>query len=208
MQSFSCFLTCLPFTAESIFPAPSSPQVVASITEDLNNVTLSSLDNTTGKRGLSRQNAMSFDSDFIFLPAPPQAVDSGTKDLSMDNTKRSKRGLSRQNAVYFDSHFKFQDVEDKFDINAILVKLNAQHPHLDFLQYEEGLQKLGIYYLETANTFEPHFYQSQSIGMSDEASELFRERVSKEYARALLEHERGKMRRRRGEYNTVPVFFS
>ena len=46
----------------------------------------------------------------------------------------------------FNNDFKFQDIEDKFDINAILVKLDAKYPHLDFLQYEEALQKLKIYY--------------------------------------------------------------
>ena len=118
------------------------------------------------------------------------------------------RKLSRQNAMYFDSDsFKFQDVEDKYDINTILVKLDAKYPHLDFLQYKEALQKLNIFYLETANTFESHFYQSQLIGMSKEAAELFRLSVSKEYCKALLEHERAKMRRR-GEHNIVPVHFS
>jgi len=123
---------------------------------------------------------------------------------SLDNTNRS---LSCQNAMYFNSNFKFQDVEDKSDINAILVKLNTKHPHLDFLQYEEALQKLDVYYLETANEFEPHFYQSQSVGMSKEAAEFFRQSILKEYGRALLEHEWGKMRRR-GKHNIVPVFFS
>jgi hypothetical protein len=91
--------------------------------------------------------------------------------------------------MYFDSNFKFQDVKDKFGINAILVKLNTKHPHLDFLQYEEEFQKLDIYYLETANEFEPHFYQSQSVRKSKEAAEFFRQSVSKEYGTALLEHE-------------------
>jgi hypothetical protein len=110
--------------------------------------------------------------------------------------------------MYFDSDsFKFQDVEDKYDIKTILVKLDAKYPHLDFLQYEEALQKLNIFYLETANTFEPHFYQSHLVGMSKEAAELFRLSVSKEYCKALLEHERAKMRRR-GEHNIVPVYFS
>jgi hypothetical protein len=109
--------------------------------------------------------------------------------------------------MYLDSNFEFQDVKDKFDIKAILAKLDTKHPHLDFLQYEEALQKLDVYYLETANEFEPHFYQSHSVGMSKEAAELFRQSVSKEYSKALLEHERQKMRRR-GEHNTVPVFFS
>jgi hypothetical protein len=134
-----------------------------------------------------------------------------TKDLNNATPSlNTNRKLSRQNAMYFgdsETNFKFQDVEDKFDINAILVKLDTKHPHLDFLQYEEALQKLSIYYLETANTFEPHFYQSQSVGMSREAAELFRQSVSKEYYKALLEHERGKMRRR-GEHNIVPVYFS
>ena len=53
--------------------------------------------------------------------------------------------------------------------------------------------------------FEPHFYQS--LGMLNETVELFRVCVSKEYTKALLEHERGKMERR-GEHGIVPVFFS
>lgn len=168
--------------------------------EDLNYATLSSSDDT--KRGLSRQDSIYFD----FLLGLRTEELNNASSLSLDNTKQSKRGLSRQNAIYFDSDCKFHDVEDKFDVINILVKLDAKHPHLNFLQYEEALQKLKIYYLETANFFEPHFYQSH-FGMSDEAAELFRQIVSKEYAKALLEHERGKMRRR-GKHNTVPVFFS
>lgn len=117
----------------------------------------------------------------------------------MDNTKQSKHGLSHQNAIYSDCNFKFQDVEDKFDINAILLKLDAKCPHLDFLQ------NLKIHYLETANMFESHFYQS--LGMLNETVELFRAHVLKEYTKALLEHEQGKMERG-GEHGTVPVFFS
>ena len=192
---------------------PASPQDDASGTESF--ITLS---NT--KHGLSHQNAI-FDSDSTFLPAPPlaQIDDFGIEDfndmpLSLDNTKPSNRVLSRQNAIYMDSIFKFHDVEDKFNINTILVKLDAKYPHLDFLQYEEALQKLGLYYLETANMLEPHFYQSRSIRMSNEAAELFRHSVSNEYMKALLEHERGKMRRilgrnSKGEHiSTVPTFFS
>jgi hypothetical protein len=123
----------------------------------------------------------------------------------LSNTKQSKHGLSCQNAIYFDSNFNFPDVEDRFDINAILLKLDAKYPHIDFFRYEEMLQNLKVYYLETANFFKPHFYQSR--GMSNEAAELFRQGVSKEYFKALLEHERGKMKRR-GEHNTVPIFFS
>ena len=125
--------------------------------------------------------------------------------LSLDSTKRT---LTRQNAIFFDSDsgFKFQDVEDKYDINTILVKLDTKHPYLDFFQYEEALQKLNIYYLETANMFETHFYESHSVGMTKEAAELYRQSISKEYGKALLEHERAKMKRRGGD-NIVPVYF-
>ena len=197
---------------------PFPRQVVDSGTEDLNDdVSLRvSSDSKQSKRGLSRQNAIYFDSNsnFMFLPDSPQTtqVDSGTEDLNnatllLNNTKQSKHGLSRQNAIIFDSDFKFHDVEDRFDIKTILLKLDAKYPHIDFFQYEEMLQKLKVHYLETANFFEPQFYQSR--GMSDEAAELFRMGVSKEYSKALLEHERGKMKRRLGgEHTTVPVFFS
>ena len=159
----------LPFTAESVPPAPpnksDASKVFDPMTEDPNNVT-----------------------------------------LSLDNSNRT---LSRQNAIYFnsDSNSKFQDVEDKYNISAILVKLDAKHPYLDFFQYEEALRKLNIYYLETANMLEPHFYESQLVGMTKEAAELFRQSVSKEYSKALLEHERAKMERR-GDHNVVPVYFS
>jgi hypothetical protein len=123
---------------------------------------------------------------------------------SLNNTKQ---GLSRQNAIYFDSSYRLEFVKDKYDITAILLQLDAKYPHLEFLRYEEALQKLNTKFLETANTFEADFYQSHLVGMSKEAAELFRQHVLKEYTKALLVHERGKARRR-GEHYTVPVSFS
>jgi hypothetical protein len=193
--SFSCCLTCLPFTAESVLHA-----------KDSENAPLSSLDNTNNinntKPSLSRQNA-----DVI---SPQHHVEiTKNKDnvtRSSDN-KNSKRGLSRHNAFYFVDGYKMQFVDDKFDPNAILAKLDKQYSYLDFLQYLEALQSLNLNFLESVNTFEPHFYQMR-IGMSEEAAELFRQSISKEFAKALLEHERAKARRR-GEpaENTVPVHF-
>lgn len=116
--------------------------------------------------------------------------------------------------MHFDSNYKFEDIiTNKFDVNSILVKLNAKHPQLAFFQYEEKLRNLDVLYLGTANEFETHFYQSSVVGMTEEAAGLFRRCVSMEYSKALLAHERGKMRGRglqitSDHESVVPVYYS
>lgn len=107
-------------------------------------------------------------------------------NLSSDKTNCH---LSWKHAMYFNTDFKFEDVPAKYDVNAILTKLHMKYPKMNFFQYEEKLMKLGIYYLETANEGEPHFYQSAAVGMTLEATELFRQSVSTEYDKARLAHE-------------------
>lgn len=92
--------------------------------------------------------------------------------------------------MHFDLNYKFEDIiTNKFNINSILVKLNAKYLQLTFFQYEEKLQNLNVHYLGTTNEFETHFYQLSVVGMTEEAAGLFRLCVSIEYSKALLAHE-------------------
>jgi hypothetical protein len=120
--------------------------------------------------------------------------DSTTQYQDNSSTHNANRPLSRHHVTHFDFSHKCAGlgVKDKFNIEGILIRLNVIFPEMDFLQYEEKLRGLGIYYLESANMFETDFYESNQVGMTGEATGLFRQYVSTEYLKALLAHERAK----------------
>jgi hypothetical protein len=154
-----------------------------------------------------------------FVPFSSDSISSAALNAAQcqggSSMHRAKRPLSRHLAMHFNPNFKYYaSVKDKFDIEGILIKLHAMYPELGFLRYEKKLQESNIYHLEAANILEIDFYKSYHVGMTEKAAGLFRQHVSMEYTKALLGHERGKMRERRiangnsdDDNNLVPVHY-
>ena len=130
-------------------------------------------------------------------PPVPQSVDSTTKHQNT-STARKPKPLSRQpRAFYHGTPRDSPCLGVKFDIVGILKRLDVLHPEMDFRQYEERLKSLGIDHLRTANILTTRVYQSSRVGMTEEATQLFRQFVVMDYNKALLADERRKMRVRR-----------
>jgi hypothetical protein len=115
---------------------------------------------------------------------------------SLNNSNRPR--LARQYAGYFEplNEIENEEIVEEFDHKKILGDLHLLFPSVNFLQYsEEKLLKLGITYLAAFNMhFEMPYFMSR-LGMTEEAAVLFRQYISNEYGKALVKHERKKLRR-------------
>ena len=99
--------------------------------------------------------------------------------------------------MFFDTHHERPFLDVKFDFVGILMKLDVLYPGLGFRQYEERLKDLAIAYLQTATNLSTHFYLLCRVGMKGQAAWLFKQFITTEYKKALLAHERRRMRVRR-----------
>jgi hypothetical protein len=69
------------------------------------------------------------------------------------------------------------------EIKAVLDTLHVSYPTLNYLQYEDGLRRHGIHYLDIASMFEANFYNA-TVGMTLGAAHMFCHWIADELRRA------------------------
>lgn len=94
----------------------------------------------------------------------------------------SGRGITRQYALFLDFDEEFDGEECEMTIQKLLESLHIKYPVLNYLQFRENLQALGINYLATAAVLDANFYM-RKVGMSQGAAHLFCDGVVTELRR-------------------------
>lgn len=91
-------------------------------------------------------------------------------------------GLTRQYALFLNFDEESDGDEYEPTVEKLLESLHARYPALNYLQFQESLQALGIGYLATAAILDADFY-IRKVGMSQGAAHIFCDGVITELKR-------------------------
>jgi hypothetical protein len=108
-------------------------------------------------------------------------------------------GITRQYALFLDFDNKADTEECELTVQKLLESLHIRHPAIDYLQFGESLQVLGINYLAIAAVLDADFYMHK-VGMSRAAAHIFYDGVLTEL-RGGVDQQR--VRKRGLRVNTV-----